>query len=189
MASGRKKSGSLRALSRKAAVCQRPAEQCGNRVSFLSFVSWFLPSLEWLVLRLSRRGKISLEPNGFPLVRVGAKALQSCPALCTPHGLKPARLLCPWDFPGKKTSRLPFPTARDLPNPEMEPASLVSCTGRQVLYHWCHVGIPIWRAVVSLVTGSFTKEWEPTGWTQRDFQEYPQRGLRSGSVRFCLNTL
>ena len=23
--------------------------------------------------------------------------------LCDPHGLKPARLLCPWDAPGKKT--------------------------------------------------------------------------------------
>ena len=28
-------------------------------------------------------------------------AAQSCPTL-RPHGLQPARLLCPWDFPGKK---------------------------------------------------------------------------------------
>ena len=27
---------------------------------------------------------------------------QSCPTLCD-HGLKPTRLLCPWDFPGKDT--------------------------------------------------------------------------------------
>ena len=26
-----------------------------------------------------------------------------CLTLCDPHGLFPARLLCPWDFPGKKT--------------------------------------------------------------------------------------
>ena len=31
-----------------------------------------------------------------------AKLLQSCPTLVT-HGLKPASLLCPWDFPGKNT--------------------------------------------------------------------------------------
>ena len=42
-----------------------------------------------------------------------------------PHGLQPARLLCPWDFPGK--SGLPFPSQRDLPNPGL---------GRQILYHW-----------------------------------------------------
>ena len=34
-----------------------------------------------------------------------------------PHGLWPARLLCPWDFPGKKEywSGLPLPSLRDLP--------------------------------------------------------------------------
>ena len=32
-----------------------------------------------------------------------------------PHGVKPSRLLCPWDFPGKKTSELPFPPPRTLP--------------------------------------------------------------------------
>ena len=31
-----------------------------------------------------------------------AKSLQSCPTL-RPYGLKPARLLCPWDSPGKNT--------------------------------------------------------------------------------------
>ena len=29
--------------------------------------------------------------------------LQSCPTLCDPHRLEPARLLCPWNFPGKNT--------------------------------------------------------------------------------------
>ena len=31
-----------------------------------------------------------------------AKWLQSCLTL-RPHGLEPARLLCPWDSPGKNT--------------------------------------------------------------------------------------
>ena len=35
-----------------------------------------------------------------------------------PYGLQPARLLCPWDFPGKNPGvGLPFPSPGDLPNP------------------------------------------------------------------------
>ena len=36
---------------------------------------------------------------------------------------------------------MPFPTPGDLPNPGIEPASLMSPDfGRQVLYHWRHLG-------------------------------------------------
>ena len=35
-------------------------------------------------------------------VCVHAKSLQSCPTL-RPYGVQPARLLCPWDSPGKNT--------------------------------------------------------------------------------------
>ena len=31
------------------------------------------------------------------------KVTQSCPTLCNPMDCSPARLLCPWDFPGKNT--------------------------------------------------------------------------------------
>ena len=46
-----------------------------------------------------------------------AKSLQSCPPLLRPHGLLPARLLCPWNSPGKNTFLLQgiFPTQG--PNP------------------------------------------------------------------------
>ena len=37
------------------------------------------------------------------------------------------RLLCLWNFPSKNTG-LPFPTPVDRPDPEIEPASLVSPT-------------------------------------------------------------
>ena len=41
-----------------------------------------------------------------------------------PHGLQPASLLYPWDFPGKKHwSGLPFPSSGDLPDPGIGPAS------------------------------------------------------------------
>ena len=46
-----------------------------------------------------------------------------------PHGLYPARLLCSRNFPGKNTRvGCFFCTAVDLPDPGIEPASLVSPT-------------------------------------------------------------
>ena len=50
-----------------------------------------------------------------------------------PHGLQPARLLCPWDFSRQEyCSGLPCPPPGDLPDPQTEPRSLVSAalTGR-----------------------------------------------------------
>ena len=44
-----------------------------------------------------------------------------------PHGLWPARLLCPWDSPGKNTEvGLLFPPPGDLSNPGFKPTSTVS---------------------------------------------------------------
>ena len=41
-----------------------------------------------------------------------------------PHGLYPTRLLCPWGFSRQEYwSGSPFPSARDLPDPETEPRS------------------------------------------------------------------
>ena len=40
-----------------------------------------------------------------------------------PRGLQPARLLCPWNSPGKYWNGLPFPSPGDLPDPVMEPVS------------------------------------------------------------------
>ena len=45
-----------------------------------------------------------------------------------PHGLQPARLLCPWNSPGKYWSRLPFPPLEDLPNRVIKPGSPSSPT-------------------------------------------------------------
>ena len=50
-----------------------------------------------------------------------------CPVMSDsfrPHGLQPARLLCPWNFPRQEYwSGLPFPTPPDLPNAGIEPTS------------------------------------------------------------------
>ena len=43
---------------------------------------------------------------------------QSCPPLCDPHGLQPARNLSDMEFPREEyRSLLPFPSPGDLPNP------------------------------------------------------------------------
>ena len=41
-------------------------------------------------------------------------------------------------------SGLLWPPPGDLPNPGIEPGYIMStCIGRQVLYHWCHLGTPL----------------------------------------------
>ena len=81
-----------------------------------------------LPLRMKASGPPPAEPCPFPNMWTAlhrlecAKLLQSCPALC--NTMEPARLLCPWDSPGKNTEvgchALP---PRDLPDPGIEPAS------------------------------------------------------------------
>ena len=53
-----------------------------------------------------------------------------------PHGLQPARLLCPWDSPGKNTGAGCHAYLRGIfPTQGWNPHSCVSFTDRQVLYH------------------------------------------------------
>ena len=47
---------------------------------------------------------------------------QSCLTLCD-HGQQPARLLCPWNPPGKNTEVGCHPPPGDLPNPGIKPGS------------------------------------------------------------------
>ena len=57
-------------------------------------------------------------------IEVKVKVIQSCLTL-RPHGLQPARLLCPWNSPGKNigVSGLPFPSPGDPPNPGIKSMS------------------------------------------------------------------
>ena len=49
---------------------------------------------------------------------------QSCAMLSLrPHGPQPAKLLCLWNFPGKNTRGVAFPTPGDLAGPGIEPES------------------------------------------------------------------
>ena len=49
---------------------------------------------------------------------------QLCPTLCNSIRSQSARVLCPWNFPGKEyCSRWPFPPPKDLPDPGIKSTS------------------------------------------------------------------
>ena len=48
-------------------------------------------------------------------------------------------------------SRLPFPSSGDLPNPRIKP--FISCIGRRILYHQCHLGSPFRRYMLMKYLG------------------------------------
>ena len=59
-----------------------------------------------------------------------------------PHEPQPARLLCPWDSPGKNTGVVAIPFSRGSSRPrDRTTISCNSCTGRQILHHWAN-----WKA-------------------------------------------
>ena len=66
------------------------------------------------------------------LVAFVLSVTELCPALLRPHGPMPARLLCPWDSPGKNTGV----GSHFLPHGSLQPRdrTCVSCIGRQILY-------------------------------------------------------
>ena len=54
-----------------------------------------------------------------------------------PHGLQPARLLCPWDFPGKNTGAgCHFLLQGIFPTQGLNPRLLSLWNSRQILNHW-----------------------------------------------------
>ena len=57
------------------------------------------------------------------VIVVAVLVAQSCPTL-RPRGLQLARLLCPWDSPGKNTGvDCQTPSPEDLTDPGLEPGS------------------------------------------------------------------
>ena len=69
----------------------------------------------------------------------GCICLLSCSLMSDtlwPHGLRPAKLLCPWDFPGKNTGGgCHFLLHGIFPHRDWTCVSCLSCIGRQILYH------------------------------------------------------
>ena len=75
---------------------------------------------------------------------VHAQLLESCPTLCDPVDCTvaaPPSLLCPWDSPDKNTGVGCHVHLQGSSRPrDQTHVSYVSCIGRQVLYHQCHLG-------------------------------------------------
>ena len=63
--------------------------------------SAFIPSLGGMFIFLVRPP--SLREGSYLSLSYICLIAKLCPTLLQPHGLYPARLLCPWDFPGKNT--------------------------------------------------------------------------------------
>ena len=72
--------------------------------------------------------------RGHVCVQVCAKSLQLCPILC--DAIDPARLLVHGILQARTWNGLPCPPQ------DWTCVSYVSCIGRWVLYHYCHLGSP-----------------------------------------------
>ena len=80
-----------------------------------------------------------LEPRG-QRAEVWGKGVHACQVASVmslqPYGPYPARLLCPWDSPGKSTGAGCHALLQGIfPTQGSNPCLLVSCIGRQVLNH------------------------------------------------------
>ena len=85
------------------------------------------------IMTTSKHFKNHFTTHSIPysgLVRLLSVCVCTCSVVSSslqPHGLKPLRLLCLWNFPGKKYwSGFPFPIQGDLPISGIEPESLAS---------------------------------------------------------------
>jgi len=105
----------------------------------------------WFILFIS--------PLIIDWVYTDAKSLQSCPALCDPmdcntpdssvHRILQARIL-EW---------VAIPSLRGASRPrEWTHISYVSCIGRLVLYHYCHLGSPITAPLTGLSVPNIWKK-------------------------------
>ena len=50
------------------------------------------------------------------------------------HGLQPARVFCPWDFPGKNPEWVAISFSRR--SSQLMNRTWVSCIGKSIVYHW-----------------------------------------------------
>ena len=86
-------------------------------------------------------GRSPGEGNGNPVSVMQCMQVASVVSASVTLSTVAHRLLCLWEFPGK--SELPFLFPGDCPDSEIKAVSCISCIGRQVLYHYCHLGSPI----------------------------------------------
>ena len=71
------------------------------------------------------------------------QSLQSCLTLCNPMDCSPQSSSVHGILQLRVLDRLPNPPPGDLPDEDQTCIFCVSCIGRQVLYHWYHLGSTI----------------------------------------------
>ena len=104
-------------------------------ISFLVFASTSLS--QWGLYWSSQSHDLTSTPTLCMCVYA-----QSYPSLCDPMDCSSCQAPLSMGLPKQEYwSRLSFPTPGDLLHPGIEPNPCVSCTGRQILYHWA-----IWEA-------------------------------------------
>ena len=100
------------------------------------FFWWSLSQRVYSIVKCLSAPRVDLHKTCVCACSVMSNSLQ-------PHGLQPARLLCPWNFPGKNTGmgcRFLLPRIFWRRN-----QTCISCIGRQILYHWA-----TWEAIGGL---------------------------------------
>ena len=85
--------------------------------------------------------------------KVKVSVAQSCLTLCNP-----ARLLCPWNSPGKISAVCIHVLLQRISLTQGLNPGLLHC--RQILYHLSHQGIPRYTKVITIL--SWTLQWRPT---------------------------
>ena len=94
--------------------------------------------------------------------------------LLHPYGLKPTRLLCPWDFPGRYTGVGCHFLLQGISQPRDR--TCVSRIGKRILYHWATLGSPLISVLPLIYYGTLDKSLliseKPVGWGQPIQKEY-----------------
>ena len=105
--------------------------KCGENMD-----GWSIFSIIWEIQSMGIT--LWIWPQDIPLVS------GCCPSACSVmsnslqlHGLQPARLLCPWDFPDKNTGvAYHFLLQGIFPTQGLNPSLLHLLHCRWILYHW-----------------------------------------------------
>ena len=86
-------------------------------------------------------------PTSRPECRYVLLVAQSCPCSLQPHGLQPARLLCPWNSPGKDTGVGCHSLLQEIFPIQESNLGLPQC--RQILSSLSHQGSPYSITIIS----------------------------------------
>ena len=121
------------------------SHRVGHNWSDLAAAAFYCKHIQFILSLMGfPLNKIEQIADEYLIKRVCVCVCSVAPDSLQPHRLQPARLLCPWDFPGKNTGvgchflhQGIFLTSGS--------NSCISCTGRQILYHYI-TELPVTRS-------------------------------------------